>query len=215
MVKQEYQGSNMPLLFRFMGVSADVPKIRFYALFRQQLSLPTENLGEGDAMNGNAQAIPYDPARSSGRQVWLKRKNGDLVGGNYRIPKGDFGRFLGYRAPSSAEQSGKKVSANRVLEVAMQKSFRELGAKAMQRGAAYRNLYVAAGRRSSRPGSEGSALAEGMDAIQQSLEVNKASNMQYLEMQYKFQWASKSFGVISNIMKTRHESTKKSISEVR
>jgi hypothetical protein len=54
-----------------------------------------------------------------------------------------------------------------------------------------------------------------MDSIQQSVELNNASNMHYLEMQYKFQWASKSFGVISNLMKVRHDSTKKSINEVR
>lgn len=184
-------------------------------LFPQQPRPFAENIFEGDVMNGNAQAIAYSPATAQKRQVWIRQKNGDIVGGNYRIPKGDFSRFLGYRPASGQENAGKKVSANRVLELAMQKSFQKLGTEAMQRGSAYRNMYVAMGRRANRPGSEGSVMRDNVDAVGQSLELNRASNMQYLEMQYKFQWASKSFGVISNLMKARHESTKKSISEVR
>jgi len=39
--------------------------------------------------------------------------------------------------------------------------------------------------------------------------------MQYLEMQYKFQIASTNYGAISNMMKARYETVKKSLDGVR
>ena len=167
-------------------------------------------------MNANATATPFNPAAATNRQVWIRNKKGDVVGGNFTVPKGDFARFLGYRAPSKSELNGEaKVSADRVLEMAMHKSFNKLGTQSMQRGMAYRNMYISWGQYENQPGREKDMVKDGLDSIQQSVELNKASNMYYLEMQYKFQWASKSFGVISNLMKVRHESTKKSINEVR
>ena len=150
------------------------------------------------------------------RQVWIRDKNGDVLGGNFTVPKGDFARFLGFRAPTTAEESGKqKVSSDRVLEMALHKKFNHLGAEAMQRGMAYRNTYISWGRYENQPGREKDMLKDGLDSVRQSVELNKSSNMYYLEMQYKFHWASKNFGVISNLMKVRHESTKKAITEVR
>ena len=167
-------------------------------------------------MNGSATGIAFDPSRATNRQVWLRKKNGDVVGSNFTVPKGDFARFLGYKAPTKEEESGKQhVSAERVLEIAMQRSVQELGAKAMQRGSAYRNLFVSHAKYENQPGREKDMLQDGLDAVQQSVELNKASNMAYLEMQYKFHWASKSFGVVSNLMKVRNEATKKAINEVR
>ena len=167
-------------------------------------------------MSVTANVAPYNPATSKDRQVWIKKKNGDLVGGNFVVPKGDFSRFLGYAKPSAAEQKGEsKVSPERVIEMALQREFNTLGKKAMQRGMAYRNMYISMGKYANQPGREQDMLKDGMDAIGQSVELNRASNMYYLEMQYKFQWASKSFGVISNLMKVRHESTKKAVNEVR
>ncbi len=167
-------------------------------------------------MSAQATGISFDPARAENRQVHLKAKNGDLIGANYRIPKGDFAHFLGYKAPSKDEEGGKeKVTADRVLEMALHKEFNELGTKAMSRGSAYRNMYVSHGFFENKPGREGDMMKDGMDSIRASVELNKASNVYYLEMQYKFMLASKNFGVISNLMKVRNESTKKAISEVR
>jgi hypothetical protein len=160
-------------------------------------------------------AASYNPT-SNDRKVWVKKKNGDLVGGNYVVPKGNFARFLGYAKPNAEEKSGQgKSTASRVIEMALHNEFNDLGKKAMQRGMAYRNMYISMGKYSNQPGRERDMLKDGMDSINQSVELNRSSNMYYLEMQYKFQWASKSFGVISNLMKVRNESTKKAINEVR
>jgi hypothetical protein len=167
-------------------------------------------------MSAQATGIAFDPARAENRQVHLRAKNGDLIGSNYRIPKGDFAHFLGFKAPTDGEESGKeKVTADRVLEMALHKEFNELGSKAMSRGSAYRNMYVSHEYFTNKPGRERDMLKDNMDSIQQSVELNKASNMYYLEMQYKFMLASKNFGVISNLMKVRNESTKKAINEVK
>ena len=167
-------------------------------------------------MDANATGVPFNPALATDRKVFIRKRNGDLAGGNFTIPKGDFAHFLGYRKASSAEQSGETpVTADRVLELAMRQQFQKLGERSMQRGMAYRNMYVSAGRYENQPGREKDMIQDGLDSIRQSVEVNQQSNIYYLEMQYKFQWASKSFGVISNLMKVRNESTKKAINEVR
>ncbi len=167
-------------------------------------------------MNAIGTGIAFDPARAANRQVWIRKKNGDVVGSNFTVPKGDFSRFLGYKAPTKDEESGKQpVSSDRVLEIAMQRSMKDLGSKAMQSGSAMRNMYISHGKYENKPGREKDMIKDGMDSIQQSLELNQSSNMAYLEMQYKFQWASKSFGVVSNLMKVRNEATKKAIAEVR
>ena len=166
-------------------------------------------------MPEQAPSVPPDLTRND-RKVWVKKKNGDLEGWRFNIPKGDFARFLGYKPPTADEKSGKKqVSANRVLEVALQKSFNKLGPQALQRGSAYTNMYIAYGAHSNKPGRAKDAIRDGLDSIKASVELNKASNVFYLEMQYKFQLANKNFGTISNLMKVRHESTKKAINEVR
>ena len=149
------------------------------------------------------------------REAWVKNKQGDLVGGNYRIPKGDFARFLGFKPATKAEAQGKQVGASRVLELAMQREFNALGARAMKRGANYRNMFIAGYKTQNDPQRRGHSFEHSVDAMRSSMEFNRASNLQYLEMQYKFQQASKSFGVISNLMKARNESTKKSIQEIR
>ena len=167
-------------------------------------------------MNGTATAIPFKPATSKDRQVFIRKNNGDLAGSNWVVPKGDFAHFLGYRKASKEELSGdKQVTGERVLELVMRKQFQKLGPKAMQRGEMYRNMYISHGAYASQPGREGDMIKDGIDSIKSSVEMNNKSNMFYLEMQYKFQWASKSFGTISNLMRTRNEATKKAINEVR
>ncbi|MBC7793760.1 MAG: hypothetical protein H7Z43_08630, partial [Clostridia bacterium] len=80
------------------------------------------------------------------------------------------------------------------------------------------------------PGREGDAVANGIDALKNSVESSNANGLdemknsvelshsmgiQYLEMQYKFQLASTNYGAISNMMKARSETIKKSLDGVR
>jgi hypothetical protein len=167
-------------------------------------------------MSAQGTGISFDPARADNRAAHIKLKSGELVGANYRVPNGDFARVLGLKAPTSDEESGRSpVTADRVLEMALHKQFNELAPGAMARGAALRNMYISPYPYEQRPGREKDMLKDGLDAIQSSVELNRASNMYYLEMQYKFEMASKNFGMISNLMKVRNDSTKKAISEVR
>lgn len=148
------------------------------------------------------------------RSVSLTDKKGDVYGANFHIPNGDFARFLGFKKQSTDEKAG-KMSGPRALEVAIEKEFQSLGKQAMQRGADYRNMYVSYGRYANMPGREKDMIKDGLDAINQSVELGKSTNMRYLEMQYKFQMAGMSYGTLSNLMKARHESVKKSINDVR
>ena len=166
-------------------------------------------------MSAMANVIPLkDLTPKTERAQFLTTKNGDVLGSGYHIPKGDFARFLGYKPPTNKENQG-DVSGSRVMEVALQKQFGELGKATTKNGSAYLNLWVASGRYEKGPGQEKSAIAANMDAMNQSLEVGQAMGMQYLEMQYKFQYMSMSFGTVSNLMKARNDSVKKAINEIR
>ena len=73
--------------------------------------------------------------------------------GNFTIPKGDFANFLGYRKVTKGETDGTEaVTGDRVLELAMRKQFNKLGPEAMQRGMAYRNMYISHGKYANQPG---------------------------------------------------------------
>jgi len=147
------------------------------------------------------------------RKSLTKNKKGDKIGGDFNVPDGNFSRFLGYKKQQQGEKRG-KMSGGRVLELAVQKAFDKLGPKASANGSRYRNMYISMGARKN-SGRSGDSVKELQDSVQSAFELNKSSNMAYLEMQYKFQNNSRSFSVISNLMKTRNESTKKSISEIR
>lgn len=150
------------------------------------------------------------------RTVHLKGKSGNLYGGNYTIPKGDFARFLGWKPETEAEASGEqKAQGWRALQVAIQREMNQVGESAMQRGSAYRNLYMAWGKHTQHPGREKDLVNEGLNAMEQSVEKSHNLNMRYLEMQYKFQLAGKNFGTVSNLMKVRHESVKKAMNDVK
>lgn len=149
------------------------------------------------------------------RTATLKGKSGNLYGGNFTSPKGDFARFLGYKPESEDEKNGAKMSATRTLEVAIQKEMKVVGEGAAERGMAYRNLYIAPGRYSNEMGRGKDMINDGLEAVNQSVERGAELNMRYLEMQYKFHLAGKNFSVVSNLMKVRHESVKKSMNDVR
>ncbi|MBI5510875.1 MAG: hypothetical protein HY903_19110 [Deltaproteobacteria bacterium] len=166
-------------------------------------------------MSAMANVIPLkDLTPKTDRSYYIRNKQGDVVGHGYKVPKGDFSRFLGFKEPTEKEKQG-ETSGARTIEVAIQKQFNQLGEATTKSGSGALNLWVASGRFEQRPGQEKEAIAANMDALKESVEMGHASGMQYLEMQYKFQYLSMSFGTISNLMKARNDSVKKAINEVR
>lgn len=177
------------------------------------------------------------------REYYLRNKDGDKVGGNFTIPKGDFSHFLGYKPATKAEKSGdEQPSGSRVIELALQKEMNSLGEGAAKHGMEFRNWYAAWGGYENQPGREKDLIKSGIDAFNNSMEkdsdlnLTKSStmgnsnyfeqlekyqksssetNVRYLEMQYKFDQASKSHGMISNLMKVRHEAISRAIHESR
>jgi hypothetical protein len=148
------------------------------------------------------------------RVVNLRNKRGDVVGGDHLFPKGDFSRFLGFKPETEQEKKG-TFEGWRAVELAIQKDMSKLGQAAMKNGTAYRNMYVANGIFDNQPGRERDGLASGLDTVRASLEVGAETNMRYLEMQYRFQLAGINFGTISNLMKTRNDTIKKVVNEVK
>jgi hypothetical protein len=153
-------------------------------------------------------------AQERNRVVNLRNRRGDVVGGDHYIPKGDFARFLGFKPETEQEKKG-NVEGWRTVEIAIQKEMNKLGRSAVEHGAAYRNLFIANGRFENEPGRERDMLASGLDSIKESLEIGQSTSMRYLEMQYKFQLAGINFGTISNLMKTRNDTIKKAVNEVK
>ena len=166
-------------------------------------------------MDATGNLIPVSKLQQK-RSGWVKNKKGDAIGSGFLMPKGDFAAFLGWKPETEAEKSGKKpVSGSRAIEIAIRKQIDTLGKQATRNGELYRNMYISHGRFENEPGRERDLVESGLDSIKESVELGHAMGIRYLEMQYKFQLAFKNFGTISNLMKTRHESVKKSISEVR
>jgi hypothetical protein len=148
------------------------------------------------------------------RKAYITTKKGDVVGSGFSVPKGDFARFLGMKAPTPGETAG-NVAGFRAIEVALQKQFNQLGRGAVKNGSKYRSIGGALGAFDNEPGREMDAAKNGLDAMKDSVEMGHAMGMQYLEMQYKFQVASTNYGAISNMMKARYETVKKSLDGVR
>ena len=66
-------------------------------------------------------SVESEAAIRSGTATSYRTKEGDLLGGNTRIPRGDFGAFLGYKPPTPEELSGQKqVSGGRVVELELE-----------------------------------------------------------------------------------------------
>ena len=169
-------------------------------------------------MNATAPVIPasyFNQTAAVSKKPYVKEKNGAATGADFTIPKSDFSRFLGYAKESEAEKQN-DVSGPRTLEVALNRAFDELGDKAMVNGNKFRNNYVALAERDNRKtGSFAHQARDGMDAMKESVEIGHAANVMYLELQYKFDAAMRSSSTISNLMKVRHEATKKIITEAR
>jgi hypothetical protein len=61
----------------------------------------------------------------------------------------------------------------------------------------------------------GDAQAQMMVATRQMQEMNMSFNMQYLQLQQKMQADNRQFTMLSNIMKTKHDTAKNAINNVR
>jgi hypothetical protein len=172
------------------------------------------------------------------REDYIRNADGDLVGNNYKVPKGDFSRFLGYKAPTPEEMTGKThMSGARAIEVALQKEMSDVGLGATRHGNEYRNIAISWGRFANEPGRERDMIKDGIDAIRQGPEKNSMEargqhvsasqmyldrtqsiqkeshndNVKLLELQYKFMEISKNDGVISNLMKVRNDAVTRTI----
>ena len=63
--------------------------------------------------------------------------------------------------------------------------------------------------------AQGSASDQQMIATKQMQEMNMSFNMQYLQLQQKMQSDNRQFTLMSNIMKTKHDTAKNAINNVR
>lgn len=138
----------------------------------------------------------------------------DLVGETYVVPGGDFAHFMG-RATSSAASHAltSRVSGSRTLEAALRAQLQQLGAGSLKRIAGYAKVSdsVDALRSSGkRPFGE-----EALQTMQNHLELGHEASLRYLEMQYQFSYLSQNTDCISNLLKARHESTRKAFTEIR
>jgi hypothetical protein len=64
-------------------------------------------------------------------------------------------------------------------------------------------------------GSGGSSQMELLNATKNMQEMAQSFNLQYLQLQEKMQSENRSFSTVSNVMKTKHDTAKSSISNVR
>ena len=61
----------------------------------------------------------------------------------------------------------------------------------------------------------GDSSTQLMQATREMQELNMSFNMQYLQLQQKMQQDNRQFTMLSNIMKTKHDTAKNAISNVR
>jgi hypothetical protein len=129
------------------------------------------------------------------RDYTFKNKDGDRVGNNFVVPKGDFSRFLGYAPATAAEKNGQaNVTGYRVLELALQDEMKVLGEGAAARAADYVNLYASTDPYEQRPGSERALIQAGLDGVNsifdrdvqfnpsQMGQIGQMGNANYMEM---------------------------------
>ena len=64
-------------------------------------------------------------------------------------------------------------------------------------------------------GSGGSRQGQLMNATRQMQQMNQSFNLQYLQLQQKMQADNRKFTLLSNIMKTKHDTAKNAINNVR
>ena len=198
------------------------------------------SFGSQSASGSPVSTTASTAAKQSKRTAYLRDADGNLVGNNWTVPKGDFAHFLGYADATPNELAGQTpVSSRRVLELVLRKQFQQIGEGAAQNGNRYRNMSVATGRFDNEPGRENDMIKNGIDAIQQGSEPNTAheemgrlgsmgsaqylemlqkyseasrnDNTRYLEMQYKFNNLSRQTETISNLLKVRSDAVSRTV----
>ena len=135
----------------------------------------------------------------------------------FRIPKGDFAHFLGWKGkkPQAAAKgpSGRDTLGRAIQQMKEQvrTEFQKLGKSAVGRGEAYSKVGKAAGD----VVFKGAEPQGQMAVVRENMELGQAGNIKYLELQYKFQFGSRSYSVLSNIMRRRNETVRNSLNSSR
>ena len=71
------------------------------------------------------------------------------------------------------------------------------------------------GSQTGAPASTGNAQQDLMNQTKQLQEMQMSFNLQYLTLQQKMQGENRQFSTISNVLKTKHDTTKNSINNIR
>jgi len=77
------------------------------------------------------------------------------------------------------------------------------------------NSYCQAAESLAAAAGGGSGQRQMMDATKQMQQMNQSFNLQYLQLQQKMQADNRQFTLMSNIMKTKHDTAKNAINNIR
>ena len=126
--------------------------------------------------NGGPSGARVGEQTAQMREAYIKNKDGDAVGNNWKVDKADFGAFLGYKPGTASEMAGKEpLSGSRVIELMLQKDFQKVGDGAATHGNEYRNMFVSQDAFADKQGRISDQMKDGLDAVRQSLHKNSAA----------------------------------------
>jgi hypothetical protein len=90
-----------------------------------------------------------------------------------------------------------------------------VGADGIPVGGSFLGAQQGAGGQAAGGGSTGNSGMDMLNATKNMQEMAQSFNLQYLQLQEKMQSENRSFSTVSNVMKTKHDTAKSSISNVR
>ena len=99
--------------------------------------------------------------------------------------------------------------------LSMMNAFNEQQKNVMSRVEKLETGYNALGATTVTPQNPGGSQFALLDATKQMQETQMSFNLQYLQLQNQMQHENRSYTAVSNIMKTKHDTVKNSISNVR
>jgi len=110
-----------------------------------------------------------------------------------------------------------KLEQQKIQMLAMMHSFNEQQKKVMNKVKILEKNYTDLGAGTGLNGAAngGNSQDQLMNATKQMQETQMSFNLQYLQLQSQMQHENRSYTAISNIMKTKHDTAKNSISNVR
>jgi hypothetical protein len=118
--------------------------------------------------------------------------------------------------PAATATSARTEAAQAIAESSARLSELDaVHARIVQSNAEMSKLYSALSRKIAEAGKAAANPAAAQAQLKQLQELNQSFNMQYLKLQQKMQDESRRFTLLSNIMKTKHDTAKNSISNVR